>query len=76
MALTLLYAGFHPKLAKVKNAVELLGADHTFGATGVAMAVEKVFQEAISNVLIEHIHSKVNYRDQQYGFTECGVPAG
>lgn len=48
MVPTLFYAGFHPKLAKVKNAVELLGAEHTFGATGVAMAVEKVLQEAIS----------------------------
>jgi len=35
MALTLFYAGFHPKLAKVKNAVELPDAGHAFGAMGV-----------------------------------------
>ena len=66
LALTRLNACFHPKLAKVKKAVELPDAGHAFG---------KVFQEAISNLEIEHIHSKVSYRDLQYGFTEYRVPA-
>ena len=60
LALTQLIACFHPKLAKVKNAVELPDAVHAFG---------KVFQEAISNLEIEHIRSKVSYRIEPYGFT-------
>jgi hypothetical protein len=54
MGLTLLYADFHPKLAKVKNAVELPDAGHAFG---------KVFQEAISNLEIENIYPKVSDRN-------------
>jgi hypothetical protein len=36
MALTTSLAGFHPKLAKVKNAVELPNMAHALEAMGVA----------------------------------------